>query len=123
MLEIEINGLELFAYHGVLPEERRLGQRFLLDLCLTPSEEGCVESDCIEDAVDYAEVVERVAEAFTSRPYALLEAVSARVADTVLESFPVEKVRIRVQKPEPPIARTLDGVGVVVERRRLIADG
>lgn len=117
-MEIEINGLELFAHHGVLPEERRLGQRFLLDLRITPSREEGAETDSIDDTVDYADVIERVVEVFTERPYALLEAVSAQIARVVLLEFAVDKVRVRVRKPEPPLPYPLDGVGVVLERSR-----
>ncbi len=54
---VEVLGIELVGYHGVLEEERRRGQRFLVDVWLEPVGERAAASDEIEDAVDYRDVV------------------------------------------------------------------
>jgi dihydroneopterin aldolase len=93
---VELRGVELFGRHGVLEEERREGQTFLYDVWLTVSEAAV--SDRIEDAVDYRLVVDRVREVNDGRDYNLLEALAAAVADALVESFPVEHVKVRVRK-------------------------
>lgn len=95
MTEVELHGLEVFGYHGVLEEERRDGQAFLYDLALTVREP---RDDRIEDAVDYREVAARVREVSDSQSFRLLESLAAAVADALLQSFPIEAVRVRVRK-------------------------
>ena len=104
---IELKGIVLHGYHGVLEEERRQGQRFLVDVELDLEDEGAAASDRIEDAVDYRDVVARVREVSDARGYHLLEAFAAALADALLAGFPVSAVRVRVRKPDvvldPPV--------------------
>jgi dihydroneopterin aldolase/2-amino-4-hydroxy-6-hydroxymethyldihydropteridine diphosphokinase len=96
---LELEGLEVFGHHGVLDEERRDGQMFLYDISLEVGEAGV--SDRIEDAVDYREVAACVREVSDARPFNLIEALAASVADALFARFPVDSVRVRVRKPLP----------------------
>jgi 7,8-dihydroneopterin aldolase/epimerase/oxygenase len=117
VVTVELRGLELHGRHGVLPEERERGQRFLVDVELRVPERAA-ETDRLEDAVDYRAVATTVREISDGHAYSLLEALAAAVADALLERFPVERVRVRVGKPdvvlEPPAE--LATVSVVRER-------
>ena len=77
-MTIELHGIILHGYHGVLDEERRDGQRFLVDVELDLEHEQAARSDRIEDAVDYRGVVARVREVSDARAYHLLEAFARR---------------------------------------------
>ena len=113
-LEIEIHGLQLHAYHGVLDEEREHGQTFLFDLWIDGPE---VPTDRIEDALDYRGVVELVREISDGTRFRLLEALAAAVADAIRDRYGVERVKVRVRKPEVrPAGLTVDWTGVTVER-------
>jgi dihydroneopterin aldolase len=114
---VELAGLELLGQHGALEEERRDGQRFLLDLWLDVPAEAA-HTDRLEDAVDYREVVAVVREVSDGRTFTLLEALAAAVADALLARFPVERVRVRVRKPEVRLAAPVDYAAVSVERAR-----
>jgi len=92
---IELAGLELFGYHGVLEEERENGQQFWFDLELEVGEWGA--NDRIEDAVDYRLVVEVVREVNEQR-FELLEALASTVAETVMSRFALARVKVRVRK-------------------------
>jgi len=117
MTTIELAGLEVFGYHGVNEDERRDGQRFLYDLELEVGEAG--STDRIEDAVDYREVAGLVREVSESRAFHLLEALAAAVADALLESFPLERVRVRVRKPGVrPAGLDVEFTAAIVERTR-----
>jgi dihydroneopterin aldolase len=113
---IELQGIVLHGYHGVLEEERREGLRFLVDVELDLADEDAAASDRIEDAVDYRDVVARVQEVSDAHAYHLLEAFAAALADALLSGFPVTAVRVRVRKPDvvldPPVAYA----AVAVER-------
>lgn len=112
--EIEIRGLELHGYHGVLEEEREQGQAFLFDLWLTAPE---VPSDRIEDALDYRAVAELVREVSDETQFRLLEALAAAVADAIVSRLGVERVKVRVRKPEVrPAGMPVAWTGVTVQR-------
>ncbi len=113
-LEIEIYGLQLHGYHGVLDEERERGQTFLFDLWIAAPE---VPTDRIEYALDYRGVVELVRQISDGRRFRLLEALAAAVADAIRDRYGVERVKVRVRKPGVrPAGMTVDWTGVTVER-------
>lgn len=116
-MTIELHGIALHAYHGVLEHERRDGQRFLVDVELDLSDEQAASSDRIENAVDYRRVVTRVREISDARSYYLLEAFSAALADALLSELPVRAVRVRVRKPDVVLDPPVEHAAVSVERR------
>ena len=118
-MRIELLGIALHGYHGVLEHERRDGQRFLFDLALEVGEAG--SSDRIEDAVDYRDVAACVREVSDGRAFRLLEALATALADELMSRFPAtERVEVRVRKPdvvlEPPVE--VAAVSAVRERGR-----
>ncbi len=115
-MTIELKGIELFAFHGVLDEERRDGQRFLVDVELDYARESASATDRIEDAIDYREVVAAIVEVSDGRAYHLLEAFATALADALVARFPVVRVRVRVRKPDVSLPRPVDHAAVVVER-------
>jgi len=114
---IELAGIELHGYHGVLEEERRDGQTFVFDVWLEVPD-GTGASDRIEETVDYREVVALVREISDGRKFQLLEALAATLADAMLERFPADAARVRVRKPEVKLDPPVDYSAVTVERQR-----
>jgi 7,8-dihydroneopterin aldolase/epimerase/oxygenase len=115
---IELRGILLHGFHGVLEEERRDGQRFLVDLELELEHEQASRSDRIEDAVDYRGIVSRVREVSDARAYQLLEAFAAAIADALIDDWPLRAVRVRVRKPDVVLDPSVEYAAVSVERRR-----
>jgi dihydroneopterin aldolase len=116
---IELAGLVVFGHHGYLEEERRLGQRFLVDLWVDLDEDATA-SDRIEETVDYRRLAELVREVFGGPPRLLLEGLAGAVADGVLASFvAVERVRVRVRKPDVVLEPPVEHAAVIVERERV----
>ena len=119
-IKIHIRSLEVFAHHGLLPEERELGQPFVFDIVLSLTDSAATESDAIEDTVDYAAVCDLVVETATSRSFNLLEKLAAVTSDAILRQYPaVEAVKMRVTKTSPPIPHPVGGVAVSLERTRV----
>jgi dihydroneopterin aldolase len=113
-LIVELRGIELYGYHGVLEEERRDGQRFVYDVELEVGDRGA--SDRIEDAVDYRDVAATVREVNDGQ-FQLLEALACAVANAIVERFSVEHVKVRVRKPEVrPAGLLVEHSAVTVER-------
>jgi dihydroneopterin aldolase len=115
---IELAGIELHAFHGVLDAERRDGQRFLVDVELDYEDEASAATDRIEDAVDYRDVVATLVEVSDGNAYHLLEAFAGAVAEALVARFPVARARVRVRKPDVVLSRPVAHAAVVVERRR-----
>ena len=108
---IELRGLELFGYHGVLPEERERGQRFWFDIELEVGEWGA--DDRLEDAVDYRLVVDAVRQV-NERRFELLEALASSVAETLIDRFAVAHVKVRVRKQ--PAGMPVEYTAVTADR-------
>ena len=104
-MTIELTGLLVHGFHGALDWERERGQNFLFDLELEVGDAG--SSDKLEDAVDYRDVAACVKDVSDARAYHLLEALATAVADELIARFPVERVSVRVRKPDvvldPPV--------------------
>jgi dihydroneopterin aldolase len=115
---IELSGLVVFGHHGYLEEERRLGQRFLVDLWVDVRGEA-TETDRIEDTVDYRRLAGLVREVFAGPEHLLLEGLAGTIADGIVERFDaVERARVRVRKPDVVLDPPVDHAAVVVERTR-----
>jgi dihydroneopterin aldolase len=113
-VKVELRGLELYGHHGVHDAEREQGQLFLYDIELEVGERGA--DDVIENAVDYSRVAAAVREV-AARPFRLLEALAAAVADDLVTRFAPEHVRVRVRKPEVrPGGNEVEYAAVTVER-------
>jgi 7,8-dihydroneopterin aldolase/epimerase/oxygenase len=117
-LDIFIEGLEVYGYHGVASEEQVLGQRLQFDIRLTVDDCPAQFSDRVEDAVDYTEVIDLVTEVATTENYCLLERLARVTAESILRTFPIDEVFVQVMKPNPPVACALRSVGVAVELQR-----
>lgn len=118
-MTIELHGIVLRGFHGVLEDERRDGQRFLVDVELDLEHERASWTDSIEDAVDYREIVARVRQISDTRAFHLLEAFAAAIAEALLHEWPVTAVRVRVRKPDVVLDPPVEFAAVSVERRRL----
>jgi dihydroneopterin aldolase len=117
-MRIELRGLVVFGHHGYLEEERRLGQRFLVDLWADVHGDA-TESDRIEDTVDYRRLAALVREVFGGEERLLLEGLAGSIADGVVERFPaVEWVRVRVRKPDVVLDPPVDYAAAIVEHAR-----
>lgn len=116
---ILLTGMQFYGYHGVFPEETRLGQPFLVDVEMYADLRQAGETDDLNATVHYGQVYEVVKEIVEGRPYKLIEAVAECAARKILAGFQaVTEVVVRVHKPKAPIPGTFAGVTVEVRRRR-----
>jgi len=115
---IALTGLRATAFHGVLEQERRDGQQFLIDVTVHLSLREAASSDDLDDTVHYGVLAERVVEAVESDPVDLIETVAERVATVALSFSRVEAVDVTVHKPNAPITVPFDDVSVSISRSR-----
>ena len=119
MDKILIRNLKIFAYHGVMEEEKANGQYFIFDIdALVDLSKPC-ESDNVNDTVNYALMVENITQTFTAQKDDLIERAAQRVAQSLFESFDrISELRILLKKPDAPIEADFDWVGVEISRKR-----
>jgi 7,8-dihydroneopterin aldolase/epimerase/oxygenase len=115
---IRLEGIEVFAYHGVLPDEKRHGQRFVVDIEVYLDLKKAVASDRLEDTVDYGRLAQQIHKVVASERWDLIETVAGRVADVGLDDPRVNQVTVTVHKPQAPIEGGFDDVAVTVTRTR-----
>jgi 7,8-dihydroneopterin aldolase/epimerase/oxygenase len=117
-MTIELLGLVVFGKHGYLEEERRLGQRFLVDLWVDV-EESASASDRIEETVDYRRLARVVRDVLAGPEHLLLESLAGTIADELLASHTrIQGVRVRVRKPDVVLDPPVEHAAVLLERSR-----
>ncbi len=119
MDEIRIVDLEVFAFHGVFPEENALGQKFLVSIGMRGDFSRACKSDALEDSVDYGAVCKTADSVLRSKTFNLIERAAQEVADAVLEGFPlVLEVDVELKKPWAPIGLPVSYASVKITRTR-----
>ncbi|MDF5758915.1 dihydroneopterin aldolase [Spongiactinospora sp. TRM90649] len=116
---ITLTGLRARGFHGVLPEERRLGQEFVVDVTLFLDTAPAAAGDDLAKTADYGELAVRLAAVVAGEPVDLIETLAARLADVCFQISPlVEAARVSVHKPAAPIPVPFDDVVVTITRSR-----
>jgi dihydroneopterin aldolase len=114
-----LEALHFYAYHGVNPEERVQGQRFLVDVALSADLRAAGNSDDLHQTINYSAVYKRVRAIVEGPPRQLLEAVAEEIAATLLAEFPTDRVTVTMRKPEVALRGAfLGAAGVRIERAR-----
>ena len=100
---IELRNLTFHAHHGVLPEERLLGNTFTIDITLDTDISHAVATDELNGTINYAEVYEVIKKEM-EKPSQLLEHICGRICTALLHHYPsLQRVVARVEKQNPPI--------------------
>lgn len=115
---VSLHGLAVYAHHGVVPEERSLGQRFEFDVEVDVADCRACRSDDSADAVAYEAIAAIVVEVATGFRFSLMEALADAVCQELLAELPVEAVRVAVSKPAPSMPHAVGRATVRLERLR-----
>ena len=118
MDRIILSGLTFYAYHGVHPEERALGQRFVVDVTLARDLRPGGESDDVNQTTSYSAVYKTVKRVVEGPPLNLIEAVAERIAAAILAEHGGDLVTVRVAKPWAPVKGMTEGLAAVEITRR-----
>jgi dihydroneopterin aldolase len=113
---ITLTGLRVRGFHGVLPQERRDGQDFVVDVVLHVDLAPAGASDDVGDTVHYGELAEQLAVVVAGEPVALIETLAERLAAVCLSQDRVTRAEVTVHKPQAPIAVAFGDVTVTVVR-------
>ncbi|MDO5068228.1 MAG: dihydroneopterin aldolase [Propionibacteriaceae bacterium] len=113
---IAITGLSAVGFHGVFPEERRDGQRFVVDVELGLDVD--TRSDDLAGTVNYAEIADAVCAEIAGEPCQLIETLAGRIAERCLAAPLVQQVTVTVHKPQAPVPHDFTDISVTITRRR-----
>ncbi|MCY4367518.1 MAG: dihydroneopterin aldolase [Chloroflexi bacterium] len=117
--QIILQGMRFYGYHGVNPEEKILGQTYIVDLEAKLDLTRPGNSDDLEDTVSYSHIYRSTKAIVEGESRNLLEALAQSIADRTLADFPVEAVSVTVKKPNPPIKGSfIEHAAVRIYRRR-----
>lgn len=118
MDQLKLSGIEVFAHHGVRPEEKQIGQKFLIDLDVELDLRAAGMTDNLAETIDYGGLAERVHELVAGNRWNLIEKVAEETAELVLSVPTVKAVKVTVHKPNAPIAVDFADVSVTIDRRQ-----
>ena len=108
---ITVKGIRLYAYHGHLPEEAKLGGHFIVNVWVTADTSKAEQSDDLNDTIDYVKIIAIVKEQMAIRSN-MIEHPVKRIVDAILPLHKVKKVKVEVEKIQPPIDATFDKISV-----------
>ena len=112
MGSIKLKNIKIFAYHGCMDEEGRIGSDYRVDLTVKGDLSNSAKTDSLKDTIDYVHLNRIVKEEMAIRSK-LLETVAERILDRVLnELILVQKVAVDVSKINPPIGGNVEMVTV-----------
>ena len=115
---LALRGIRAVGHHGVLPQERRDGQDFVVDAVLGLDTRAAGRDDDLSQTVDYGRVAQQLVDAITADPVDLIETLAQRLADVCLAQPLVEWVELTVHKPQAPIEVPFDDVTLTIHRSR-----
>ena len=118
--DILLEGLECYGYHGVHAEERRLGQRFVVDVVIATSLRDASAADDVSQTISYSAVAKRTRAIVEGQPRNLIETVAEEIAGDLLGEFPrAAQVTVTLRKPNAPMkGMVFTAAGVRVRRAR-----
>jgi len=113
---IHIRRLEIFANHGVIPEENTLGQKFIISADLYKDLRAAGKTDNLKETIHYGRAAVLIKQISEKSVFQLIEKLAEEIADALLKNFPVEKVKVIIEKPWAPVRLPLETVAVEIER-------
>lgn len=117
MDRIHIKNLELFAKHGVFPEENVLGQKFVVSAILYTSTREAGKTDDLTQSIHYGEVSHFIKKFLEGHTFQLLETAVERLAEELLlHTERLERIWLEIKKPWAPVGLPLETVSVEIER-------
>ena len=118
MIEVFLDGLEFYGYHGVPDAERSVGHRYSVDVSLDVDSQA-ETTDSVSDTADYGKIGAELVRFGENQQYRTIERLASEMARLVLDSNPkVTRVRLSIRKLLPPAPIIARAAGVTLELHR-----
>ena len=112
--KIRLNNIQLYGWHGVDDDEKRMGQHFEIDVEISLNLTSTIVTDDLKKTVDYSELYRFVISKFSEKKYNLIETLAHNITISIQKEFPVKSCKVLIRKPDAPINGILDTVEVEV---------
>ena len=115
--KIILENIKIYAYHGVLPEEKILGTYYIVNAEIVADISKAAETDDLNDTISYA-LINDIIHAEMKIPSELLEHVAGRIIKKIKSEFAqVQKVKVKITKTKPPMKGEMEGVSIVLKKK------
>jgi dihydroneopterin aldolase len=119
MDSITIKGMSFYGYHGVMPEENRLGQSFIIDVTVYLDLEKAGREDNLDATVDYSRIYTLCHDIVEGKPVQLIERLAYQINEAVLAEWStVSRIVTTVHKPGAPVGGVFADASVTLEKAR-----
>ena len=119
MDKIYINNLEFIGYHGVFPEEKKLGQKFQVSVEMSCDTREAGKTGDLTKSTHYGLVAEDIGKLFLEKSVDLIETCAEDIAQMILRRYPlISEVKVTVKKPWAPLQMHFENVAVEITRKR-----
>jgi len=113
--QIEVNDLKVYAFHGCLDEEAKIGGHYSVDVCITTDFSQAIYTDLLDDTVCYVDISKIVYEEMEKRSK-LIERVGQRIVNRIKKELKgVHTCRLKLTKIAPPIPGEIKNVAIIIE--------
>ena len=116
MNKIKFKNIKFYAYHGVSIEEKKLGQKFEIDIDIKFRYSSDTSSDNISNTINYVGIYEIAKREMYRKKYDLIETLALNIVNKVLKLDLVQEVVVRVRKPNIPLKAYVDSIEVEMKR-------
>lgn len=119
MDSITLRNIKLHGYHGVLPREREVGQKFKIDIELFLDLKKAGKSDNLEDTVDYSKVYDIVKSINENNKFRLIERFAHVISQEIMSTYKgIQEIYVCIKKPSAPIKGKFKWMGIKIKRSR-----
>jgi len=116
---IKVNNIKLYAYHGCLDEEAKIGSEYRVDVSIKADLKKSAKTDDLIDTVDYVHLNRIVKEEMAIRAK-LLEEVAQRILNRIFNELrKVKKAKVSVSKINPPIGGNVEEVVIILTKKAI----
>lgn len=114
MNKIIVEGINLYAYHGCLEEEAKIGANYIVDVIMETNFMEAAKADDLNKTIDYVIVFNIVKTQMAIRSK-LIESVGKRIVDALKKEFTtLKKVEVKISKLNPPMNGNVEKVSIVI---------
>jgi len=114
MNKIQVEGIKIYAYHGCLVEEGKIGTNYIVDVTMETDFTDAAKKDDLSKTIDYVAVYDTVKAQMAIRSK-LIEQVGQRIVDELKKQFAtLKKVEVKVTKLNPPMNGNVERVSIII---------